>query len=244
MKLVVLGKYGPYAAEGGACSSYYLEQGQTRLLFECGNGALARLQSCCALEELSAIIISHWHSDHMSDLLILRYAISGLKARGLWNREPMTIYAPPIQGTDYEFLENEPGFSFVFLRDELKIEYPKLTIQFIPVTHPEYCFAMEFKSREKRLVYSGDTSMDEKLIPFAHNADLFLCDAGLLERDKGEHPPHLTATQAGLVAKMARARRLVLTHLFPRYTEEEILKEACLHYPEAEIASEMEIIEI
>ena len=41
MKLTVLGCNGPYPAAGGACSGYLLETGDTRVLLDCGAGALA-----------------------------------------------------------------------------------------------------------------------------------------------------------------------------------------------------------
>ena len=75
MKLTVLGKYGPYPAANGATSGYLLQSGNENVLIECGSGVLSRLQRFVALNDLSAIVLSHLHSDHMADMLILRYAL-------------------------------------------------------------------------------------------------------------------------------------------------------------------------
>ena len=83
MKLTILGKYGPYPAAGGACSGYLIEQGGNHVLIDCGSGVLSRLQQVCKIHDLSAIVLSHLHSDHMADMLVLRYALEIGKARGI-----------------------------------------------------------------------------------------------------------------------------------------------------------------
>jgi ribonuclease BN (tRNA processing enzyme) len=50
---------------------------------------------------------------------------------------------------------------------------------------------------------------------FDHGADLVLSEATYLHDDR-RSPIHLSARQAGEAAREARARRLVLTHLWPR----------------------------
>ena len=91
MKLTILGKYGPYPAAGGACSGYLIEQGSTRVLIDCGNGVLSRLQQVCKIKDLSAIVLSHLHSDHMADMLVLRYALEIGRVRGILDMDPIPL---------------------------------------------------------------------------------------------------------------------------------------------------------
>ena len=81
MKLTVLGCNGPYPAAGGACSGYLLEAENTRVLLDCGTGVLAALPARMAPEELDAVVLSHLHYDHMSDMLPLIYRMQGKKRR-------------------------------------------------------------------------------------------------------------------------------------------------------------------
>ena len=77
MYLTILGNNGPFPAPGGACSGYLLESdsGETKLLLDAGTGSLARLQEALRVEELTAVVVSHLHFDHMSDLLPMQYAL-------------------------------------------------------------------------------------------------------------------------------------------------------------------------
>ena len=75
MFLTVLGRHGPYPRPGGACSGYLIEDGATRVLVDCGSGVLSRLLGILRPEELDAIVLSHLHFDHCSDLFVMRYAL-------------------------------------------------------------------------------------------------------------------------------------------------------------------------
>ena len=98
---------------------------------------------------------------------------------------------------------------------------------------------MRIESSNGTLVYSADTSYNHDLVDFAANCDLLLCEANLLNRDKGEAPVHLTAYESGDIARKANARRLLLTHLWPGYNPGEVLEEAKAAYRLAEIAQQM-----
>jgi ribonuclease BN (tRNA processing enzyme) len=81
MRLTVLGSAASYADVGRACSGYLVEDGETRLLLDCGHGALANLGGVCDPRTLDAVFITHAHPDHVVDLYalqaLLRYAPEG-----------------------------------------------------------------------------------------------------------------------------------------------------------------------
>ena len=82
MKLTVLGNNGPYPAAGSACSGYLLQSGAANILIDCGNGVLSNIQKIISLDELDAVILTHLHSDHISDMYVLKYAIQLRRKRG------------------------------------------------------------------------------------------------------------------------------------------------------------------
>ena len=55
------------------------------LLIDCGSGVLARYLEIGVLPDLTALLLSHLHSDHMSDAAVYRYYLSWNKLRcDLW----------------------------------------------------------------------------------------------------------------------------------------------------------------
>jgi ribonuclease Z len=65
-----------------------------------------------------------------------------------------------------------------------------------------------------------DEENEEKIVELARGADLFFCEAPYLDEDaeKARDRYHLTARQAGTLARKAAVRELVVFHFSPRYT--------------------------
>ncbi|HXE57652.1 MAG TPA: ribonuclease Z [Gemmatimonadales bacterium] len=100
----------------------------------------------------------------------------------------------------------------------------------------------------RRVVLSGDTRPSARTIEAAAGADLLVHEAtfGADEEDRAEETGHSTARQAAEVARMAKARRLVLTHISPRYSREapELLAEARAVFPETVIARDGMVVDV
>jgi ribonuclease Z len=87
-------------------------------------------------------------------------------------------------------------------------------------------FARQFLtiSRGQKLAYVVDTRYDEdneaKIVALAKHADLFYCESPYLDIDaaKARARYHLTARQAGIMARKASVRDLMVFHFSPRYT--------------------------
>lgn len=63
-----------------------------------------------------------------------------------------------------------------------------------------------------------------RIIELARDADLLFCEAPFLKRDaeRARSTSHLTAQQAGWLARQARAKRLQVFHFSPRYEHERL----------------------
>lgn len=79
-------------------------------------------------------------------------------------------------------------------------------------------------SRGQKIAYVVDARYDEeneaKIVALAQGADVFYCESPYLDCDaeKARDRYHLTARQAGLMARKAQIRDLVVFHFSPRYT--------------------------
>ena len=141
MKLTVLGRNGPFPAPGGACSGYLIEAGKTKLCAELGSGALGRLRNILPGLELDGILLSHLHSDHISDMLVLRYALTQLSARGAEIALPMTVVAPETPETEFRQLASSGVFEMVHAKAGLKLRFGEVTVTLYSSAHPVETYA-------------------------------------------------------------------------------------------------------
>jgi ribonuclease Z len=84
-------------------------------------------------------------------------------------------------------------------------------------------------TRGQKIAYVVDARFDDdnasRIVQLAEGADVLYCEAPFLDRDadKAQERYHLTARQAGFLARSAHVRELVIFHFSPRYTGEEEL---------------------
>ena len=241
MRLTVLGRYGPYPKAGGACSGYLVEKGDTRILMDCGSGVLARLQQFLPLRDLTAVILSHLHADHMADALILRYFLQIGQARGLVDKKPLPIYLPDSPADVYAMLAGAAEYAPHVITDGMRTQIGALHVRFRAMMHAVPSYGVRLTSKDRSLCYTGDTGYHGGIAPFAEGASLFLPDTGFLAADKpAQNPNHMTPAESAGVAASAGVEKLLLTHLWPGYDEKAVLAEASPVFPAAKIAVEGE----
>ena len=230
MKLTILGNNGPYPCPGGACSGYLLtsDSGNTNLLIDCGTGTLANLSKVLSWDALDAVLLSHLHFDHMSDMLPMQYALQfHPRAEALRVWAPMT--PAPVRA-----LLDVPAYALQPMED---VQIGEFSVRFFPGRHPVQSFAMRFECDGAAFVYTGDTNEIEGLGRFAENADLLLADAGLSSADWKIAAPHLSAAGCGRLARSANVKRLLLTHLNPKYAPAFLESEARADFEHAEFTA-------
>jgi ribonuclease Z len=100
----------------------------------------------------------------------------------------------------------------------------------------------------RTVVYSGDTRPHPALAEAARGADLLVHEAtfGGDELERARETGHSTAAEAARLALDAGVRRLVLTHISPRYSRDapELLAEAQAIFPNTVIARDGMTVEV
>ena len=221
MRLVTLGTAAagvPRSGDGG--SGHLLEHGSTRILVDAGGGVLGLLVGHAPLESLSAVYLSHLHNDHVADLYPL-----ALWAR--FTRRKLPLFGPVGTRTLlyrwFSLFSSDPdpyvqALEITELADWTVHKVGDVKFMPCPVEHNVASFALRAEAGGKRFVYSADTRAGALLEEAAMDADLSLCEATYQDLAPGREPEksrdhHMTAREAGLLARKARAKRLVLTHI-------------------------------
>src|SRR5438105_6628978 len=216
MKLTVLGCSPAWPNPGGAQSGYLVE-GPGRLLLDCGPGVLARLRGREPWPRIDAIAITHFHLDHWGDLVA--WVWGSMFGPGTEVAEP-EVWLPPggreRLGELGEQLGNRSMFEKTFrLREYSEGEsFRAGGFEVTAVRVPHYTvesYAFRVSNETTVLAYSGDTGPTERLMELARDADLFVCEATLLE-DEPEPRGHLSLDEAQEAFAASGARRLLVTH--------------------------------
>ena len=128
MRLIVLGCFGPYPIAGQSCSGYLLQNNDTSILLDCGNGVLSRLRYHMEPWDLDAVILSHLHSDHVSDLMIMRYAI--MLQRKQEPGRALPVYAPGLPKNEFERLSYKEYVTAEAISETTKLDLGGMQITF------------------------------------------------------------------------------------------------------------------
>lgn len=228
MRLHIVGSSGTFPAPGRPASGYLVEQGSTRVWCDAGPGTYTALPLDSDL--VDALVISHQHPDHCSDLLTAFHAWT-------FRPEPRTgvpLYAPQSvwerlqlflgKGPDsvlYETFDFHP----VWTGDEVSIG--ELDVTFTEMDHSVPTVGSRWTANNRTLFFTGDTGPEGEWPGLAEEVDVMLSEASLQgPSDQKTVPQHLTSTEAGTIAREVEAHRLVLTHIPPYFDPAKSVHEA------------------
>jgi ribonuclease BN (tRNA processing enzyme) len=209
--LTVLGCSGTYPGGGGACSGYLVRSPGASLVVDLGAGTLANLQRHLAIGEIDALVLSHVHPDHWLDLPVLRNAM----------RYVLGIGGLPVYGTAETWLMAEviigelpPTILWHNIDESSFVEVGDQVVRFSRTDHPVETLAVRVDAAGRSLLYSADTGSAWYPGETGADVDLMVCEASLQPDHEGQ-VQHLSARQAGKLARTLGAGRLVVTHVVP-----------------------------
>jgi ribonuclease Z len=278
-KLIVLGSGTPNPDPDRAGSAYAVVVNETPYLIDFGPGIIRRAASlsppwggeieAMTVKNFEHAFLTHIHSDHsagLADLLLTPWIMGRNKKLNLYGPEGLEqMAASTLQAYEddinYRIYGTQPSnkvgykFNFHLLNEGLIYKDKNISVEAFKVPHGSFddAYGFRFTSKDKVIVFSGDTGPSKTLEKFAAGADILVhevySNAGFLEKTKDwqlYHQGHHTSTfELGEIASRAKPKLLLLSHiLFWGSTVDEVLKETQSTYSgEIKIAEDLMIIE-
>lgn len=212
LTVTVLGSAGTFPHPDNPCSGYLVRTPETAVWVDTGPGTFAALQQHLRLDQLDAVVVSHEHPDHWSDLPVVRNAaryVLGIDRLPVYGTEGTRSMVDAVVGDAIDPLV----WTTVTDGDDMQIG--DLSFRFSRTDHPVETLAMRIESAGRVMAYTSDTGPGWSLAALDREGtgfDLALCEATLAKPIDGID--HLTAGQAGAMAAAAGVQRLALTHLY------------------------------
>ena len=278
-KLIVLGSGTPNPDPNRAGSGYAVVVNETPYLIDFGPGIIRRAASmsppwggkieAMTVKNFEHAFLTHIHSDHsagLADLLLTPWIMGRDKKLNLYGPKGLEQMASSTleafeDDINYRIYGTQPSnkigykYNFHLLTEGLIYEDENVSVEAFTVPHGSFddAYGFRFTTKDKVIVFSGDTGPSKKLEKFAAGADILVhevySNAGFLKKTKDwqiYHQGHHTSTlEVGEMASRAKPKLLLLSHiLFWGSTADEILKETQSTYKgEIKIAEDLMIIE-
>lgn len=212
MRVHVVGSSGTFPSRGRPAAGFVIEHEGTRVWCDAGPGTFMSLPVDPDL--IDAVVISHQHPDHCSDVFAAYHA---------WTfrpdpRSPVPLYAPQaVWDRISGFLEKEPeafDFTAVWTGDHVTIG--GLEVDFVEMEHPVPTVGSRWDGSNRTLFYTADTGPGGDWKGLAADVDVMLSEASYQGNPEDKpYPHHLTAGEAGAIAREVGASQLTLTHIPP-----------------------------
>lgn len=240
MILKILGSVSPYPKEEKNCIGYLIYDNGQKILLDCGNGITRLMEFPEDLENLT-VIISHLHKDHYADLSAIAYASYVYHNLGLLNNKVKVFIPNSKDLEDYHYLMNygnENYLDFYVYHEKSILNFNDISIYFYQTKHSIKTFAMNIIKENIKLSYSADTGYDENISSFFQNADILISESSFLKHQKNGNTNHLSAEEAGIIAKNSNVKKLILSHFWPEMDKLDYLNEAKNIFLNVEVAKE------
>jgi len=107
---------------------------------------------------------------------------------------------------------------------------------------------LTYVEKGKKVSFVLDTLNNDKIYKFVKDSDLFICESSFdsEKEEEAKEKMHMTSFQSGQIAKKAKVRKLILTHISQRYEHrlDDLLKDAKKNFKDVIVAKDFDVFEI
>ncbi|MCJ7666193.1 MAG: ribonuclease Z [Actinobacteria bacterium] len=211
---------------------YFIKINGTNILLESGCGTLYRLaRAGYSIFDLDVVCYSHSHPDHIADLLPLLHSLKWDPLRPA-NTKQIQLLGPKSVIDYYDCLNRFFGESIspkkeffsintsIMQNDKKTVNGICFTTKKVPHTNDSIAYKIEYDGIS--IVYSGDTDMNKSLISLSKNCDVLIIECSFPSTKKVYG--HLVPSEVKFIVKEANPGKVILTHIYPNWTSNEMLE--------------------
>lgn len=219
-----------------------------KVLVDGGTGTMRRLlEAGYHYRDVDYLFYTHVHPDHVVDLVPFLFATK--HTPGYTRTKPLLVIGPPgfreffsklmdvfgrwVLSDDYHLDLREIGES------SLRLKGWEVSTRLL--SHPVHSLAYRFSGDGAAAVISGDTSYCPAIVEHASGADLLVIECSF--PDEYQVEGHLTPKLASQIARESGCKRLLITHIYPVASPEE-LAEACRKGFDGEVIPGRDLLEV
>jgi len=216
VELKIIGYWGGDPGVDGASSTYVISKNDFHLVVDIGSGGLCKLQKYVNVTDIDAVILSHYHADHVADVGVLQQA---LLVQSFLTESVTTvpIYAHKENDVAFHQLTDDFTESVAYV-PENTLKIGPFFIRFLRTKHSVPCFGMRITDGNSTIVYTADSAYQDEWIKFSKDADLLLAESNFYKGQDAAKAGHMTSEEVGIIAKNADVKEVILTHL-PHFGE-------------------------
>ena len=213
---------------------------------DCGDNPMAKLSMAgSSIHALTDLVLTHFHADHVGSLPLL--------IMDMWLEKrtaPLTIHG--LEVTIEKAKKLLDLFGWLDWKDMFPVEFKpvsetgealilsdsELKVLALPVVHlvPTIGLRVEFGGH-RVVAYSCDTEPCQNVLWLASGADVLLQEAA------GAAKGHTSPEQAGIIARDAGVKKLILIHYDNHIDEEILMAEARQHF-QGEVSLAHDLFEV
>lgn len=238
MQITILGSGTGLPSTRRAAPGILVETTANCFLFDSGPGVLRQLERIgLSTHNITHLCYTHLHQDHTLDLVTFlfcaRFHIVGsrnltgavrrfIRSKKIAAREdPLHLIGPKgfrkffrQTMSIYKWIRPK-GYPFTLKEiTEQTLRFKSDRLKSIPVKHERNSVAYRLEdARGRSVVYSGDTGYCRNIVRLATNVDVLILECSF--PDAIPFPLHLHPRLIGRIAREARPKRVILTHIYP-----------------------------
>lgn len=203
-----------------SCTSTLLKNNSVSILIDAGPGTLERLkQAQFSPLDLEYIFITHFHPDHISDLVpillyrFLRSVELATTPMQIWGPTGLRKFMQNMKMAYGDWLDEKMDYFLIHELSHPYKKFPGFQCHWKKVIHSPESTAYRFEFEDKIVSFSGDSGYCQNLVDICRDADLAILECSFPDDQRKEE--HLSPSLVRKVAIEANIKRVVITHLYP-----------------------------